>query len=126
MMYFYDDSRLIQMGVNYMIVAFSLMTALPLMLQLDMSHPPVGLTGWMVFIISLFGVIGLMNTLIVKAVLRPEIAKALSEFVSRKEFDRHESSELEFRKRVDGFIDDYWQMDSPERRNGARRRGDPQ
>lgn len=102
------------------------MMVLPVVLQLDLSKPPVNLTGWLVFAISLGGVLSMVSILMTKLIINPSIQAQLATIPSRKEFDAHVESDKQFHNRVDGFIENYYQGDGIDRRHVAGRRGDPQ
>lgn len=86
-----------------------LMMGAPLAFGFDVSAPPTNLTGWLVFIISLCGAIGIMNAFFVRYILRPaiqnELKASLSTLTTRAEFIAHDKKDTEFQDRVERYID---------------------
>ncbi len=107
------------------VTASGFMIVLPLLLQFDVSKPPTGLTGWLVFVLSLSGVLGLLQLGIQRFVVGPMMMKALQDIPTRIEFQKHVSDDKEFQDRFEGLIE-RWQHGVPERRQHAQRRGDNQ
>lgn len=103
-----------------------LMAILPVAFAFDLSHPPTELTGWLVFIISLCGVLGLIQLGMNKFILKPAIVEEMKAMPSRSEFDIHVKEDKEFHGAVDDFMDEVRDKLQIERRHRARRRGDPQ
>ncbi len=111
-----------------------------IILQTSIPEPPVRITGWLVFIAAFAAAVGLVNALFTKAVWRPMIENELKKLPTRIEFDTHQAddnifqeearefqqSTIEFRGRMNQFLDDYYAGDSRDQRHKARRKGDPQ
>lgn len=103
-----------------------LMLGMPLAFAVDLSHPPAELTGWLVFVISLCGVLGLLQLGLTKYILKPAIMDEMKGLAKQKEFNTHVEDDKDFQGRVDDFMDDVSLKMGVERRHRARRKGDPQ
>ncbi len=126
-----NESGNTEMHLSAGVVISGLMIGTPLAFQVNITQPPVNLTGWLIFAISLGGVLspsqaGVLIRLDTKLVINPAIQAQLTGIPSRKEFEAHVKQDDDFQKRVDGFIENYYEGSGVEHRHGARRRGDPQ
>ncbi len=121
-----NESGNTEMHLSAGVVISGLMIGTPLAFQVNITQPPVNLTGWLIFAISLGGVLSLISILMTKLVINPAIQAQLTGIPSRKEFEAHVKQDDDFQKRVDGFIENYYEGSGVEHRHGARRRGDPQ
>lgn len=88
------------------IVISGLMIGTPMAFAVDIGNPPTQLTGWLVFVISLCGVLGLLQLGLVKFILKPAILDEMKLMLSRLEFNLHVKSNDDFRKEVEIFMDD--------------------
>jgi len=102
-----------------------LMVGMPLAFAVDLSHPPVALTGWIVFVVALCGLLGLLQFGLIKYILKPAIMEEMKDLPSRKEFNDHVSTDSGFQKSADDFMDEVRVFMGIERREYARRKGDP-
>ncbi len=82
-----------------------LMMGLPLAFGFDVSAPPANLTGWLLFVIALCGVLTLTHTFMVRFILKPVISEALKAVPTRVEFIAHDNKDTEFQKKVEHFIE---------------------
>jgi hypothetical protein len=101
------------------------MMLLPIFLAIDITHPPAGLTEWLVLVISFGGALSLIQIGMQKFFLNPAIMKALENLPTRREFDEHIEQDNKFQDRVDNFITNYYES-GIDTRHHARRKGDPQ
>jgi hypothetical protein len=108
------------------IVITTLLAGLPLAFAIDFSHPPVALTGWILFVMSLFGLLGLLQFGLIKYVLKPAIMEEMKGMVTGTDFKLHVIDDKTFQETADDFMDDVRIHMGIERRQHARRKGDPQ
>ncbi len=111
-----------------------------ILLQSSIPEAPVRLTGWFLFIAAFAAVVGLVNALFTKAVWKPMMEAEIKKLPTRLEFDTHQAddntfqdearefqnSTVEFRGRMNQFLDDYYAVNNRDKRQNARRKGDPQ
>jgi hypothetical protein len=107
------------------LIITGLMAALPLVFAVDLSHPPIALTGWIVFVGALFGLLGLLQFGLIKYILKPAIMEEMKDLPSRKEFNDHVSTDSGFQESADDFMNEVRVFMGVERREFARRKGDP-
>lgn len=88
------------------ILISGLLMGAPIALGFDVSAPPTNLTGWLVFVISLCGAIGLMNAFFVRFILKPAIQNELKTLPTRIEFEAHDKKDTDFQTRVESFMED--------------------
>ncbi len=81
-----------------------LMIGMPLAYGADISAPPANLTGWMLFVISLCGVLALINTFMVRFILRPVIREELKAVPTRLEFIAHDNKDTKFQEEVENYM----------------------
>ncbi len=103
-----------------------LMIGMPLAFAVDLSNPPVALTGWILFVMSLCGLLGLLQFGLIKYILKPAIMDEMKGMVSGADFKAHVADDSEFQEKADDFMDDIRVHMGIERRHQARRKGDPQ
>lgn len=101
------------------------MISAPLAFAVDLSNPPIALTGWIVFIISLCGLLGLLQFGLIKYILKPAIVEEMKGMPSRKEFNDHVKIDNDFHTLADDFMNDVRIHLGIEKRISARRKGDP-
>ncbi len=102
-----------------------LLAGLPLAFAVDFSHPPAALTGWLGFVIALFGVLGLLQLGLVKYILKPAIMDEMKGMVSGVDFRAHTVDDKQFQDDVSEFMGQVRDELGIERRQMARRKGDP-
>jgi len=111
------------------LLLYGAMIALPLMFQINVAEPPVNITGWLVFAISLAGFLGgflsLVTWLLTKLVINPAIQLQLAAIPTRTEFQDHVDSDDKFQIDVRSFIERHDAEGHEDRRHDSRRRGDP-
>lgn len=103
-----------------------LMIGMPLAFAVDLSHPPVALTGWIMFVMALCGLLGLLQFGLIKYILKPAIMDEMKGMVTGTDFRSHVSDDKAFQQTADDFMDDVRVHMGIERRQHARRKGDPQ
>jgi hypothetical protein len=87
------------------ITAGGLLMGMPLAFGFDVSKPPVGLTEWFVFVISLCGVMAIVNSFFVRFILKPAIQDQLKTLPTRAEFAAHDQKDTKFQEEVERFMD---------------------
>ncbi len=86
------------------LIVSGLMIGMPLAYGADVSTPPTNLTGWLLFVISLCGVLTLSHTFMVRFILKPVIRKELEAVPTRSEFLAHDNKDSEFQKKVEYYM----------------------
>jgi hypothetical protein len=87
------------------IMISGLLMGMPLAFGFDVAKPPENLTGWILFVISLCGLLGLMNTFMTRFILRPIIREELKAVPTRVEFIAHDNKDTDFQKKVEHYMD---------------------